>query len=68
VRRQRTASCKEFWKASSYETVDQKKQRKNEELLCRYAALGHPNRQGGLAYTEAIMGQMKTVLPFLRSK
>jgi hypothetical protein len=68
VRRQRTASCKEFWKAPLYETPDQKKERKNEELLCRYAALGHPNRQGALAYTDAIMGQLKTVLPVLRSK
>jgi lysophospholipase L1-like esterase len=68
VRKQRAASCKEYWKTLPTESNIEKKERKNQELLCRYAALGHPNRQGVAAYTEAIMGQMKTVLPFLTSK
>jgi hypothetical protein len=54
LRKQRAASCKEFWKASPGEAPSQKKERKNEELLCRFAALGHPNRKGALTYTKAL--------------
>jgi hypothetical protein len=68
TRKQRAASCKEFWKAPPNETPSQKKERKNEELLCRYAALGHPNREGALIYAEAIVEQLKTRFPVLRPK
>jgi len=68
VRKQRAASCKEFWKGPLNETSNQKKERKNEELLCRYAALGHPNRQGALIYTEAIMEHLTTMFPIRDSK
>jgi lysophospholipase L1-like esterase len=68
VRRQRNASCKEYWKAVPTESENQKKERKNQQLLCHFAALGHPNRQGASAYTEAIIAQLKTVLPVLSSK
>jgi hypothetical protein len=68
VRKQRAASCKEFWKGPPSETPSQKKERKNEELLCRYAALGHPNRQGALMYAEAIVEQLKMVFPLMGSK
>jgi hypothetical protein len=63
MRKQRTASCKEFWKGPLNEASSQKKERKNEELLCRYAALGHPNRKGALIYTEAIMEHLETMVP-----
>jgi hypothetical protein len=68
LRKQRTASCKEFWKASHREAPSQKKERKNEELLCRFAALGHPNREGALTYTKALVEQLKTMFPALVSK
>jgi hypothetical protein len=68
VRKERASSCKEFWKAPPSETSSQKKERKNEELLCRYAALGHPNRQGALIYAEAIVEQLKTTFPVLGAK
>jgi hypothetical protein len=68
VRKQRDASCKEFWKASPREAPSQKKERKNEELLCRFAALGHPNREGALTYTKALVEQLKTMFPALVSK
>jgi lysophospholipase L1-like esterase len=68
VRKQRASSCKEFWKAPPSETSSQKKERKNEELLCRYAALGHPNRQGALVYAEAIVEQLKSRFPVLGTK
>ena len=40
---QRSASCGEFFKRQSSETDSQKKEREQRRLLCRYAALGHPN-------------------------
>lgn len=67
-RKQRAASCKEFWKPLPGETSTQKKERKNQQLLCRYAALGHPNRQGALTYAEAIKDQLRTVYSALGSK
>jgi lysophospholipase L1-like esterase len=54
VRRQRTASCDEVFKKQPNETPEQKKERKALRLSCRYAALGHPNRQGALLYADAI--------------
>jgi hypothetical protein len=68
TRKQRAASCKEFWKAAPGETSSQKKERKNQELLCNYAALGHPNRQGAETYVEAIVEQLKTIFPVLGLK
>lgn len=68
VRRQRNASCKKFWKIAPSESASGKKERKNQELLCRYAALGHPNREGALVYVEAISEQLKTMLPVLSLK
>jgi lysophospholipase L1-like esterase len=54
VRSQRTASCYEVFKEQPNETPEQKKERKSLRLSCRYAALGHPNRQGALLYADAI--------------
>ena len=54
VRRQRTASCDEVFKKQPNEKPEQKKERKALHLSCRYAALGHPNRQGALLYADAI--------------
>ncbi len=68
MRKQRAASCKEFWKPLPIETSDQKKEKRNQALLCRYGALGHPDRKGALTYAEAIKEQLKTVYLALRSK
>jgi hypothetical protein len=54
VRRQRTASCDDVFKKQPNEKPEQKKDRKALHLSCRYAALGHPNRQGALLYADAI--------------
>jgi hypothetical protein len=59
VRRQRAASCDEVFKRQPNETPDQKKERQNGHLLCRYAALGHPNREGALLYADAITSLLK---------
>jgi lysophospholipase L1-like esterase len=68
VRKQRYASCKEYWKAPTAETESQKKERKNQQLLCRYAALGHPNRQGSTVYAQTISKELNTMFPALSSK
>jgi lysophospholipase L1-like esterase len=60
VRKQRSASCKDFFKRQRSETEAQKKEREQRRLLCRYAALGHPNRKGALLYAEAILKLLKT--------
>ena len=60
VRKQRSASCREFFKRQPSETDAQKKEREQRRLLCRYAALGHPNRKGALLYSDAILKILKT--------
>ncbi len=47
VRAQRTASCYEVFQRQSNETAEQRKERHNRRLLCRYASLGHPNKKRG---------------------
>lgn len=58
VRRQRTASCNEVFKRPPSETVDQKREREQRRMFCRYASLGHPNRLGAALYAEAVIGRM----------
>lgn len=60
VRKQRSASCREFFKRQPSETDAQKKEREQRRMLCRYAALGHPNRKGALLYADAILKILKT--------
>jgi lysophospholipase L1-like esterase len=62
VRSQRKASCDEVFGRQPNETTEQKKERKSRHLLCRYAALGHPNRKGALLYAAAITDALKTTL------
>jgi hypothetical protein len=63
VRKQRSASCKEVFKRQDHETPEQKKDREKRRLLCRYAALGHPNRKGAMFYADAIMNLLKMSYP-----
>jgi lysophospholipase L1-like esterase len=67
VRRQRTASCDEVYKRQPNETLVQKKERQNGHLLCRYAALAHPNREGALLYADAITNLLKPNLATIGS-
>jgi len=61
-RKQRNASCDEFYRRQTEDTTHQKKDRENRRLTCRYAALGHPNRKGALLYAEAITSQLKSAI------
>src|SRR2546421_6280188 len=67
VRRQRAASCDEVYKRQPNETPAQKKQRQNGHMLCRYAALGHPNRDCASLYADAITNLLKPTLGVIGS-
>src|SRR2546421_11877390 len=54
--------CKEVFKHESNETAEQRKERHNRRLLCRYASLGHPNKKGAELYAEAIIGFLPAAL------
>src|SRR5438552_12118224 len=60
VRRDRTAGCQEVFRRQLDETAERTKERQNRLLLCRYAALGHPNRKGASLYADAINDLLKT--------
>ncbi len=59
VRGQRKLSCEVFYKEPSSESVEQKRERKKLLLLCRYAAVGHPNKKGATLYANAIVDVLK---------
>lgn len=62
VRGHRKANCDNFYRALPDETVGQKRERRSRLLLCRYAALGHPNRKGAILYANAIVDVLKKSL------
>jgi hypothetical protein len=62
MRGQRKVSCDQVYREQPGETGKQKRERRNLRLLCRYAALGHPNRKGAMLYADAIMGVLKTTV------
>jgi lysophospholipase L1-like esterase len=64
VRQARSQSCKETYRKpkDKEENKDQKKRRELDELACRYASLGHPNKMGALVYTETIKGQLQWLI------
>ncbi len=61
-RNQRGNSCKETFMPPPGEKKDQKRARLNRIMLCRLAAIGHPNREGSSMYTEAIGRQLKILV------
>ena len=61
-RNQRNTSCKETFPRPAGETKDQERARENRIMLCRLAAIGHPNREGASMYAEAINKQLKVLI------
>jgi hypothetical protein len=61
-RNQRDASCKEVFKSFPGETKDEKRVRESRLMLCRIAAIGHPNRKGAVMYAEAISRQLQPLV------
>jgi hypothetical protein len=62
-RNQRDASCKKIFTASPGETKTEKRARESQLMLCRIAAIGHPNRKGAVMYAEAISRQLQPLIP-----
>lgn len=61
-RNQRDASCKAVFKRSPGETKDDERFRESRLMLCRIAAIGHPNRKGAMMYAEAISRQLQSLI------
>jgi lysophospholipase L1-like esterase len=61
-RNQRDASCKAVFKRPPGETKDDKRFRESRLMLCRIAAIGHPNRKGAVMYAEAISRQLQSLI------
>ena len=61
-RNQRDARCKEIFRATTGETKDEKRFRERQLMLCRIAAIGHPNRKGAVMYAEAISRQLQPLI------
>jgi len=59
MRHVRGVTCSEIYKPQPNATPDEKKERKANKLLCRYAALGHPNKKGAALYAQAITNVLK---------
>lgn len=62
VRNQRASVCKEFFKKARGETEAQKRAREDQLMICRLAAIAHPNRKGAVMYAEAMKEQVQTLL------
>ena len=60
VRAYRATGCSEVYKRPPNETPEQKKERKALNMLCKYAALGHPNKKGAVLYADAITNVLKS--------
>ena len=62
-RNQRDASCKKIFTAPQGENKTEKRARESRLMLCRIAAIGHPNRKGAVMYAEAISRQLQPLIP-----
>jgi lysophospholipase L1-like esterase len=62
VRDQRSSVCREFFKKSRGETEAQKRAREDQLMVCRLAAIAHPNRKGAVMYAEAMKEQVQSFL------
>ncbi|HXT63482.1 MAG TPA: SGNH/GDSL hydrolase family protein [Pyrinomonadaceae bacterium] len=62
VRSQRSSMCEDFFGKKSGETEDQKRGRKDSLMICRLAAIAHPNRKGAVMYADAITEQVQAFI------
>ena len=58
----RSSACRDFYKSVPGESEDEKRARKDRLMVCRLAAIAHPNRKGAVLYAEAIKEQVKNLL------
>lgn len=62
VRTLRSSVCGDFFKREPDETDAEKRVRKENLMICRLAALAHPNRKGAVVYAEAMKQQLQALL------
>lgn len=58
----RSSACRDFYKSVPGESEDEKRSRKDRLMVCRLAAIAHPNRKGAVLYAEAIKEQLRNLL------
>jgi hypothetical protein len=62
VSSRRWSMCQDFFRKQPGETDAQKRTRKDSLLVCRLAAIAHPNRKGALMYADAIKEQVQNLM------
>lgn len=62
VSSRRWSMCEDFFRKQPDETDAQKRARKDNLMVCKLAAIAHPNRKGAVMYAEAITQQIENVL------
>lgn len=58
----RSAACRDFYKGVTGESETEKRLRKDHLMVCRLAAIAHPNTKGAVLYAEAIKEQLQTLI------
>jgi len=62
VSSRRWSMCEDFFRKPAGETDAQKRVRKDSLMVCRLAAIAHPNRKGAVMYADAIKAQVQNVI------
>jgi hypothetical protein len=62
VSSRRWSMCEDFFRKQPNETDAQKRVRKDNLLVCRLAAIAHPNRKGAVMYADAIKEQVQNLI------
>jgi hypothetical protein len=62
VSSRRWSMCQDFFRKPPGETDAQKRARKDNLLICRLAAIAHPNRKGAVMYADAIKEQVQNLI------
>ena len=58
----RSAACRDFYQSVPGETEAEKRARRDRLMVCRLAAIAHPNRKGAVLYADAIREQLQSLL------
>jgi hypothetical protein len=62
VSSRRWSMCEDFFRKYPHETDAQKRVRKDNLMVCRLAAIAHPNRRGAVMYADAIKEQVQNLM------
>jgi hypothetical protein len=62
VSSRRWSMCEDFFRKQPDETDAQKRARKDNLMVCKLAAIAHPNRKGAVMYADAIKEQVQNLI------